>query len=132
MKRFLFPMLAFALAAGASAAPRGPDGVWRNAKDSVRIRVTRCGEGLCGRVVKASAQAAADAAAGGTPRLVGTELFRELTRQEPGLWVGEVYVPDLGRSVDGSLAQTGPNTLVAEGCVFAGFGCKAQTWTRVR
>lgn len=132
--RFLTALLlaALALPAGAQTRAKGPEGVWRNGKDSVRIRVQRCGRSLCGRVVQASAEAREAAAYGGTPDLVGTDLFRGLTSEEPGLWVGEVYVPDLGRSVEGSLAQEGPNTLVAEGCVFAGFGCKRQTWTRVR
>ena len=134
MQRFLLPLLALALAVPTAAQPRGagPEGVWRNARDSVRIRVARCGRALCGRVVQASPQAQADAAAGGTARLVGTDLFRDLQRDPDGLWYGQVYVPDLGRAVEGSLEQTGPNTLVAEGCLLAGFGCKAQTWTRVR
>lgn len=134
MRCFLLPLLALALIAPAAAQPRaaGPEGVWRNAHDSVRIRVARCGRALCGRVVQASARAQADAAAGGTTRLVGTDLFRGLERDPDGLWYGQVYVPDLGRAVEGSLEQTGPNTLVAEGCLFAGIGCKAQTWTRVR
>jgi uncharacterized protein (DUF2147 family) len=133
MKRILPALLLAALALPASAQrSTGPEGVWRNAKNSVRIRVARCGPGLCGHVVQASAQAQADAAQGGTARLVGTDLFRGLVREPDGLWYGQVYVPDLGRSVEGTLEQTGPNTLVAEGCLFAGFGCKAQTWTRVR
>lgn len=131
--RILSALLLASLAFPASAqrAP-GPEGVWRNAKDSVRIRVARCGQALCGRVVQASPQAQADAARGGTARLVGVDLFRGLTRGPDGLWYGQVFVPDLGRAVDGSLRQAGPNTLVAEGCLVAGFGCRAQNWTRVR
>lgn len=130
------PLLLLGMAALAmpAAAQRGggPEGVWRNKRDTVRIRVQRCGRGLCGRVTQASPEARADAAAGGTARLVGTDLFRGLEPEEPGLWVGEVYVPDLGRSVEGSLEQVDRNTLVAEGCLFAGLGCKTQEWTRVR
>lgn len=119
------------LAAPALAAPASPTGVWRNAADSVRIRVAPCGDGLCGTVVQASEQAQADAAAGGTERLIGTQLFRDLRRGDDGVWAGQVYVPDLARAFDGTLEQTGPATLVATGCLFAGFGCRSQTWTRV-
>ena len=42
----------------------GWEGIWRNAGDTVRIKVARCGPGLCGTVVQASAKAKADAAAG--------------------------------------------------------------------
>lgn len=133
MLRFVFAFVLAALAVPAAGQRgSGPEGVWRNAKDSVRIRVQRCGRNLCGRVVQASARAEADAAAGGTARLVGTDLFRGLQPEEPGLWIGEVYVPDLGRSVEGSLEQVDRNTLIAEGCLFAGFGCKLQEWTRIR
>ena len=134
MIRLLPALLFAALATSAAAQTRGagPEGIWRNGKDSVRIRVARCGRGLCGRVTQASLQAQDAAAAGGTERLVGTDLFRGLERDADGLWYGEVYVPDLGRSVEGSLEQVARNTLVAEGCLLAGFGCKRQTWTRVR
>ncbi|HEX8382518.1 MAG TPA: DUF2147 domain-containing protein [Sphingomonas sp.] len=135
MKRVLPALLlASLIATAAPAAPRatGPEGIWRNARDTVRIRVQRCGRGLCGRVVQAAPVAREAAAAGGTPRLVGTDLFRGLERGEDGLWYGEVYVPDLGRAVEGSLEQVNRDLLVAEGCLFAGFGCKTQEWTRVR
>ena len=119
------------LAAPAFAAPASPIGIWRNAADSVRIRVAPCGCGLCGTVVRASAKAQADAAAGGTERLVGTELFRDFRRGDDGVWEGTVFVPDLGRTVEGTLEQRSPATLVATGCLLAGFGCRSQTWTRV-
>ena len=119
------------LAVPAAAAHASTLGVWRNAADSVRIRVAPCGAGLCGTVVQASEQAKADAAAGGTDRLVGTQLFRDLRRGDDGVWAGQVYVPDLARAFDGTLEQTGPATLVATGCLFAGLGCRSQTWTRV-
>ncbi|MDR6788892.1 uncharacterized protein (DUF2147 family) [Sphingomonas sp. BE138] len=121
----------FALLAATAADPLA--GTWRNAADSVRIRVAACrGEpGMCGTIVSASERAKADAAAAGTDRLVGTPLFRGFERDEDGSWAGTVFVPDIGREVDGTLHLEGRNTLVAEGCLFAGFGCKEQRWTRV-
>lgn len=129
--RFALLLLAV-IATPALAAPAAPNGIWRNAADTVRIRVAPCGSGLCGTIVQASAQAKADAAAGGTDPLVGSPLFRDLRRDEDGVWAGQVYVPDLGRSFDGTLAQTGPRTLVATGCLFGNLGCRSQTWTRVK
>jgi len=112
-----------------AAAKRQPyEGVWRNARGTVQIETRRCGRGLCGKVVRASAEAE-EAAGGG---LVGTELFRNLERGDDGLWYGSVYVPDIGREVEGTIEQTGPDQLSATGCLFAGFGCKAQLWSRVR
>lgn len=127
-----------ALAALAFATPvsaqrtGGWEGIWRNQADSVRIRVARCGGGLCGTVVQASAKAQADAAAGGTERLVGTQLFEDFRREDDGMWYGRVYVPDIGQSFDGTIEQVNRDTIVGTGCLFAGFGCKSQTWKRVR
>lgn len=120
------------LAAPAFAAPVSPAGTWRNGSDSVRIRVAPCGRGLCGTVVSASAKAKADAAAGGTDRLVGTQLFKDFRRSEDGAWEGTVFVPDLGREVEGTLELRSASTLVVSGCLMAGFACKSQTWTRVK
>ncbi|KTT69289.1 DUF2147 domain-containing protein [Sphingomonas endophytica] len=121
------------LALLAAAATDPLAGTWRNAADSVRIRVERCrgAPGMCGTVIAASDRAKADAAAGGTDRLVGTPLFRGFERDEDGAWAGTVFVPDIGTEVEGTLHLEGRNTLVAEGCLFAGFGCKEQRWTRV-
>lgn len=121
------------LALLAAAATDPLAGTWRNASDSVRIRVAPCrGEpGMCGTVVSASDKAKNDAAAGGTERLVGTPLFRGFEQDGDGTWAGTVFVPDIGREVEGTLQLDGRNTLVAQGCLFAGFGCKEQRWTRV-
>ncbi len=125
----MFTLLA--LLAATAADPLA--GTWRNAADSVRIRVSPCrGEpGMCGTVVSASDRAKADAAAAGTDRLVGTPLFRGFERDADGTWAGSVFVPDIGSEVAGTLHLEGRDTLVAEGCLFAGFGCKEQRWTRV-
>ncbi|MBB6506658.1 uncharacterized protein (DUF2147 family) [Sphingomonas endophytica] len=121
------------LALLAAAATDPLAGTWRNAADSVRIRVAPCrGEpGMCGTVVSASDKAKDDAAAGGTDRLVGTPLFRGFEQDGDGTWAGTVFVPDIGREVEGTLQLDGRNTLIAQGCLFAGFGCKEQRWTRV-
>lgn len=125
---------AFVSIAAPAAAQREPalTGTWRNDSDSVRIRIAPCGQGLCGRVVAASEKAMADAARGGTDRLIGTELFRDFRREDDGLWYGQVYVPDIGQTFDGTLELVDRDTIVGKGCLFAGFGCKAQSWKRVR
>lgn len=131
MKRLILTAAAFAVATPAIAAPVAtPAGTWRNARDSVRIRVAPCGAGLCGTVVAADQRARDDAAAGGTDRLIGTRLFRDFRRGPGGAWQGTVFVPDLGQEFDGTLSLQGANTLIGTGCVLPGL-CKSQTWTRV-
>lgn len=119
-------------AAPALAAAKVPAGVWQNPKGSVRVTFLPCGDAMCGRIVWASAQAQADADAAGGGKLVGTMLFRDFVEEEPHRWSGSVLVPDLGREVTGTIEQVDSRTLVGEGCLFAGFGCKQQVWKRVK
>lgn len=123
-------VVAAAFSAPVAAAPANLAGTWRNDRDSVHIRVAPCGAGLCGTVITANEKARADAAAGGTDALVGTQLFRDFRRGDDGLWHGTVFVPDLGQSFDGTLALEGPDTLIGTGCVLPGL-CRSQRWLRV-
>ena len=120
-------------AAGAvqASAQAQPIGVWRNPKNSVHVRIQPCGANVCGTVVWANARAREKARAGGTPQLVGTQLFREFRRQGPDSWGGRVFVPDRGQTFSGTLRLAGPNQIVARGCLVGRFLCRSQTWTRV-
>ena len=118
-----------------SAAPSqgvGRDIVLRNPSNSVHVRVHPCGKGRCGTVVWANAKAKADSARGGTPNLVGTELFREFNEVSPKVWKGKIFVPDLNKVFTGTGTVKDQNTVVARGCLIGNIGCKSQTWTRVR
>lgn len=132
MKKRIFSRAAAIVAAlamipvAAHAAP--PKGVWTNPKKNVRVAFQRCGPAICGKVIWASPEAQAKA---GMP-LVGTMLFEDFVEEGPGEWTGSVFVPDIGQSVSGTIRQMDANTLVGEGCVIAGLGCKSQTWTRLR
>ncbi|MEY2882359.1 MAG: hypothetical protein RL490_83, partial [Pseudomonadota bacterium] len=90
--------LAVALA-GATPALAGQYGVFRNPSGSVHVKLADCGQQLCGTIVKASSKARADAAKAGQTRLIGLQLFRNLTpvtteKGAPRRWEGEVYIPD--------------------------------------
>jgi uncharacterized protein (DUF2147 family) len=105
---------------------------WRNPKDSVHIRATKCGANLCGNISWASPKAIADARRGGENNLVGTRIFRDFRRDAKGTFHGKVYVPDLQQTFQGTLSFTDENTMVGKGCVVLGLICKSQTWTRIR
>ena len=123
------------LAAIAFAAPvqaANPiEGVWRNARDSVRIRTYVCGQSVCGQIVQASAKAQADAARGGTRNLLGTQVFREFQATRSGEYKGRVFVPDLNRTFAGTLRIASDGRLVGKGCILGGLICKSTAWTRV-
>lgn len=105
--------------------------VWRNPQNSVHVRVHPCGQSMCGTVIWANDKAKADSARGGTPQLVGTQLFRDFHLTSPSRWTGKIFVPDMNRVFTGTGTLMDANTLVARGCLAKNFGCKSQTWTRV-
>ena len=120
-----------AFAAEAAAAPAQPTGVWRNPRNSVHVRIQSCGRNVCGTVVWANARAQEKARAAGTPRLVGTQLFREFRSDGANSWAGRVFVPDRNQTYSGSLRLQGTNQIVARGCLLGRYLCRSQTWTRV-
>lgn len=126
-------LIAAALALPAAAQAKAPAGTWQNPKGTVRVQFRDCGAGgaICGRIVWASATAQAKTDAAGGGRLVGRDLFQQFLPAGAGRWAGSVLIPDIGQSVQGTITQTGPRTLVGEGCLFAGYGCKQQVWTQV-
>ena len=124
---------AYLLSSSAAFTQQGSqDLVLRNPSNSVHVRVHSCGKSRCGTVVWANDKAKADSARGGTPNLVGTELFREFREISPKIWKGKVFVPDINKVLTGTGTVKDQNTVVARGCLFAGIGCKSQTWKRVR
>ena len=121
---------------GLAATPAGAArdqsvGIFRNPKNSVHIRIHPCGQSMCGTVVWANEKAQRDAREGGTPRLVGTELFKGFKRIDAKRWKGRVFVPDINKTFSGTVTVEDQNTLTGRGCLFAGIGCKSQSWTRV-
>jgi uncharacterized protein (DUF2147 family) len=117
----------------ASAAPRqeSANGVWQNPSGSVRMRIAPCGKQICGKVVYANAQARADAARGGNPDFIGVNLLRDFNRTGPASWSGQVFVPDINRTVSGTLTKGSPRSITVRGCVVGRVGCRDQVWTKV-
>jgi len=125
-------LIAIALVASPAFAASPIEGQWTNPARSVTVRIAACGGGsLCGRIVGASPDAKAKAAAAGTPRLIGTELMSRIVPAGEGAWRGIFFVPDRNVRAPGELRLLGPRTLEIEGCAMAGLLCKSQQWTRV-
>lgn len=124
-------ILSLAAAAQPASRPINPLlGTWLNPRGTVAVGMQRCGTNLCGRVTWASPEAREAAAAGGTPRLIGTTLLRNFRPVEPGLWQGEVFVPDIGQTAEAEMMLIGPGKLEVNGCQFGGLLCKRQVWRR--
>jgi uncharacterized protein (DUF2147 family) len=126
-----FPVALLMTASPVLSQKAGQDMILRNPQNSVHVRIHPCGKTRCGTVVWANAKAKADSARGGTPNLVGTELFREFRETSPKVWKGKVFVPDINKVFTGTGTVKDRNTVVARGCLFAGMGCKSEIWKRV-
>ncbi|MCW4462430.1 DUF2147 domain-containing protein [Sphingomonas sp. BT-65] len=124
-------MIAAQAGAGSGGGELPVASEWRNPRNTVRIRLTPCGQDrMCGIVTWASDKAKADARRGGTENLVGANLFRDFRRVSPGHYKGRVFVPDLNRTFSGQMQIQG-DSMIGKGCVLAGLICKQQVWTRV-
>lgn len=106
-------------------------GTWRNLRDTMHIEIHRCGDSLCGTVVWASDQAVADARRGGTRDLIGTQIFRDFRRDAGGNWRGKVFVPDLNKTLSGTILLVDRNTLKGTGCLAGRILCKSKVLVRI-
>jgi uncharacterized protein (DUF2147 family) len=109
-------------------------GIWINPRGSVKVQTGACAGSaagdLCGWVVWASPQAETDARDSGVSQLMGTELLRGYRTVGHGLYRGQVYVPDMGRTFYSTIEQRGANDLKISGCILGGLLCKSQDWHR--
>ena len=140
---FCFLTLVLLPLAGTSpgrGAESGPNGVWLTEKGDARVQVSRCGAGLCGKVVwlrepidHATGKPAIDDQ-NRNPELrnrpiIGLQLFIGMRPAGPGSWSGQIYNADDGQTYDSTVAQNDADHLQVRGCV--GPLCGSETWTRV-
>jgi uncharacterized protein (DUF2147 family) len=129
------------LAAPATNAHAGGDagGVWLTQAGDAKVRVSKCGGGLCAVVVWLREP---NNAGTGKPQLddknpnpalakrpvIGLPLFTGMHAVGPNKWSGEIYNADDGRSYQSNISLSTPDALRVEGCV--GPLCGGETWTR--
>lgn len=124
-------VLLLLLALAGQAAPDPLVGYWTNRSGSVVVLIAPCGDGAwCGTVQYASDKARMDAARGGTPNLVGTELMHKFVEVAPGRWKGSLFVPDLKTHPKAELSLLDDSRLNVRGCAVGRLLCKSETWTR--
>jgi uncharacterized protein (DUF2147 family) len=116
-----------------------PLGVWLTQAGDARVRVSRCGEAICGVVVwlreptnPATGQRMVDDK-NPNPSLarrpiIGLPLFTNMRIAGPNKWSGQIYNADDGGTYVSNISVTGPDTLRVEGCV--GMLCGSENWSR--
>ena len=135
MNRILIKTALFAFAVAlpfTAQAQAALEGQWRNAKDSVTVKVVPCGGAWCGNVVDATEKAKEGARRGGTPNLIGTRILTGLRPAGDGIYKGQAFDPKRNIRVPATVRVLGPNAITVRGCAIAGMLlCKEQRWTRV-
>ena len=138
---FIVAVLTILLGANAATAQTGGEasGIWLTEAGDAKVRVSKCGGGICGVIVWLRDPINA---ATGKPEvddknpnpalakrpMIGLPLFTGMRPAGPNKWVGQIYNADDGKSYASSVSVTGPNTLRVEGCV--GPLCGGETWSR--
>jgi uncharacterized protein (DUF2147 family) len=142
--RYVFTIAIWAalLAAPAARAQGAGDatGTWLTQAGDARVRVSKCGSGICGVIV--GLKDPIDPATGKpqvddknpNPALkkrpmIGLPLFSGMRPTAPGKWSGQIYNADDGSTYASNVSVTGADTLRVEGCV--GALCGGENWTRV-
>ena len=139
---FMIAIIATALAvptAHAQGAPE-PVGVWQTQAGDARVKISKCGGGICGVVV--SLRDPVDPMTGkpqvdnknpnpslSSRPIIGLPLFSGMHPVAAGKWSGQIYNADDGSTYASNVSVTGADTLRVEGCV--GMLCGGETWTRV-
>lgn len=140
---FIVAILAAVLGVPAVHAQAGGEaaGIWLTQAGDAKVRVSKCGAGICGVIVWLKDPI--DPATGKpqvddknpNPALkrrpmIGLPLFSGLQPSGPGKWSGQIYNADDGSFYASHVSVAGPDTLKVEGCV--GPLCGSETWTRTR
>jgi uncharacterized protein (DUF2147 family) len=137
---FIVAILATLLAAPpAKAQADEVAGTWLTQAGDAKVRVSKCGGGICGVVVwlkdpinPATGRPQVDdknpnPALAQRP-MIGLPLFSGMLAAGPNKWSGQIYNADDGNSYAGNISLAGPDTLKVEGCV--GVLCGGESWTR--
>jgi uncharacterized protein (DUF2147 family) len=119
--------------------PGEVNGIWLTQQGDAKVRVSKCGEGICGVVIwlkdpinPATGKPQVDDK-NSNPSLakrpmIGLPLFSAMRPTGPGKWSGQIYNADDGSTYASNISVSARDTLKVEGCV--GALCGGENWTR--
>jgi uncharacterized protein (DUF2147 family) len=110
-------------------------GVWENPENKSHTEFYQCGDGVCGKIVKAvdgqkTDDKNPDPAKRNTP-IVGLLIMQGAKPSGPNTWSGRLYNRADGKTYSGTLTVKSRNEVTLSGCVAAVF-CRTTTFTRVK
>ena len=110
-------------------------GVWLNPENGSHTEFYKCGDGVCGKIVKVidgqkTDDKNPDAAKRSRP-IVGLVIMQGAKKTGANKWTGTLYNRADGKSYSGTVTVKSKNSVDLSGCVAAVF-CKTMTFTRVK
>ena len=137
MKRIL-PVIATAAVLGTAVYAQTAEdafGVWLNPENKSHTEFYKCGDGVCGKIVRVvdgqkTDDKNPDPAKKNRP-IVGLVIMQGAKKTGPNKWSGTLYNRADGKSYSGTLTVKSKDAIDLSGCVAAVF-CKTTTFTRVK
>jgi uncharacterized protein (DUF2147 family) len=130
-------LLALSLASVPAAAQKADDavGVWLNPDNGSNVEFYKCGEGVCGKIVKITDGQKTDdknpKPANRDRPIVGLVIMNGAKKTGDNKWSGKLYNRENGKTYAGTVTVKSKDELDLSGCV-ALVLCKTVTWTRVK
>ena len=140
VRHVLAALLSISPLGDAKAATAGdPAGVWLTQSGDAKVKVSRCGAALCGRVVwlkepidkKTGKPQLDDQNADPTLRsrkIIGISLFIDMQPAGANKWSGRIYNADDGKTYVSTVTLLPSGHLSVQGCM--GTLCAGEDWTR--
>src|SRR5471030_3302109 len=136
---FVLLILTALLGASPASAQAGGDvsGIWLTQAGDARVRVSKCGGGICGVIVwlkdpinPATGKPQVDDK-NPNPSLarrpmIGLPLFSGMRPSGPNRWSGQIYNADDGSTYVSNVSLAGADILKVEGCM--GALCGGENW----
>ena len=110
-----------ALAVATPALAFEPWGVWVREESGTKFDFYNCSNKLCAKVI--------DVGKPEEKKAIGTVILRNATLDKEGVWRGEIYNTQDGKTYKGGVTVEKPNELTLEGCLII-FLCKSEIWKR--
>jgi uncharacterized protein (DUF2147 family) len=111
------------LLAPAASLAQEARGTWLVQERDARVRISPCGDALCGWISWLKDSSAADQ--------IGRRVLWDMKTQGDGIWKGKVFNPRDGNTYSGKMHVSG-DALAMTGCVFGGAICRTFSWERIK
>jgi uncharacterized protein (DUF2147 family) len=115
--------------------PKSPIGEWITEGGEGRVRISACGQALCGVVAGGNPDDTdrhnPDPAKRNRP-LDGMTVLIDMKPAKNDRWEGQIYNVKDGRTYASNISLKSADLLRVEGCAFGGWFCGGQNWTRAK